>query len=98
MFNWSFRNWNSFFHNDSLSRELIGLNFKCDEWQEYLLKVTDVVPNMASPVLKSILTIHLTNIGFTLTHDDLSVMLIDQQDPTNFRHLNIVKIDNTNGN
>jgi|LauGreDrversion4_2_1035121.scaffolds.fasta_scaffold112701_3 hypothetical protein len=60
-------------------------------------KVTDIVPNMASPVLKSLLTINLTNIGFTLTKDDLSVMLIDQQDPTNVRHLNIVKIDNTNG-
>lgn len=60
--------------------------------------VSSLVPSMASPVLKQLLTLNVINNINTLSYSDLSVMLVSVSNPHYTRPLNVVNISNTNGN
>jgi hypothetical protein len=60
--------------------------------------ISAILPRMASPVLKTFLTLSVVNFPHTLVKSDLSVILISPADPTRIRPLNIVEVGNTNGN
>jgi hypothetical protein len=60
------------------------------------MTVNDIVPSIASPVLKTNLTMTIANFPATLTKSDLSANLVLQTDTTKVRPLNIIDIDNVN--
>jgi hypothetical protein len=51
---------------------------------------------LASPVLKSNLTINVVNFPDTLTKSDLRASLVLSTDPSKVRPLNIIDIDDVN--
>jgi hypothetical protein len=61
-----------------------------------VIAVSELVPVLASPVLKSNLTIKVKNFADTLTKSDLSASLVLSTDPSKVRQLNIIEIDDVN--
>lgn len=59
------------------------------------MQVVSITPNIASPVLKSNLTLKVSGFPGTLVKEDLSVRLISTTDPTLVRPLNVIDVDNS---
>lgn len=55
------------------------------------VRVTEIQPSSASPVLKAILTIVVANFSHTLVPSDLSVKLVSQNDTSIVRYGNVVE-------
>lgn len=59
------------------------------------MSVVSMIPNIASPVLKSNITFKVQSFPGVLSKEDLSVKLISTTDPTSVRPLNVIDVDNT---